>query len=175
VTVCLLRWSHSAVYCCLFLFVCWCLVFARSNKLNLRIYLNILQITIITFRTSSNIFPHEIHQIIFLTSDVLSWQHTIKVHRCSESMHCECLILVHCDATIEWERNGKVRMPRYSKALWRNRQSNHMRALIAVDTSDAFKTSLRFVIAPFANLGDLDEILQLVSATGIRHFVNRNY
>jgi len=36
-----------------------------------------------------------------------------------------------------------------------------MRAVVAGDTSDAFKTSLRFVIAPFANLGDLDEILQL--------------
>jgi len=36
-----------------------------------------------------------------------------------------------------------------------------MRALVAGDTSDAFKTSLRFVAAPFANLGDLDEILQL--------------
>jgi len=47
------------------------------------------------------------------------------------------------------------------KTLCRNRQSNHMRVLVAGGTSDAFKTSLRFVIAPFANLGDLDEILQL--------------
>jgi len=37
------------------------------------------------------------------------------------------------------------------------------------------KTSLRFVIALFANLGDLDEICNWVSANGIRHFVNRNY
>jgi len=36
-----------------------------------------------------------------------------------------------------------------------------MQALIAGDTSNAFKTSLRFVMSPFANLGDLDEILQL--------------
>jgi len=67
-------------------------------------------------------------------------------------MHCECWILVHCDATIEWERSGKVRNPGYLKALWRNRQSKHMRELFAEDPSDA---------APFANLGDLDEILQL--------------
>jgi len=156
-------------------------IIRRSNKPKLRIYLNIpqIKIIIITFRTTSNLFPHQIHQIIFVTSDMLSWQHTIKVYRCSESMrscmHCECWILFHCDATIEWERSGKVHKPGYLKALWCNRQSNHMRALIAVDTSDAFKTSLRFVIAPFANLGDLDEILQLVSATGIRHFVNCNY
>jgi len=56
-------------------------------------------------------------------------------------MHCECWILVHCDATIEWERNGKVRKPGYLNALWRNRQSNHMRALVAEDTSDALKRS----------------------------------
>jgi len=36
-----------------------------------------------------------------------------------------------------------------------------MLALLAEDTSKPFKTSLRFVIALLANLGDLDEILQL--------------
>jgi len=36
-----------------------------------------------------------------------------------------------------------------------------MQAVVAGDTNDTLKTSLRFVIAPFANLGDLDEILQL--------------
>jgi len=36
-----------------------------------------------------------------------------------------------------------------------------MRELVAEDTSNNLKTSLRFAIAPFANLGDLDEILQL--------------
>ena len=100
-------------------------------------------------------------------------------------MHCECWILVNCDATIEWERSGKVRKPGYLKALWRNRQSNHMRALVAGDPSDAFKASLRFVIALFANFGDLDEILQLsisewhstfcksylLASADIRHFV----
>jgi len=35
-----------------------------------------------------------------------------------------------------------------------------MRALVAENTSGTL-TSLRFVIALFANLGDLDEILQL--------------
>jgi len=85
----------------------------------------------------------------------------------------------------EWERSGKVRKPGYLKALWRNRQSNHMRALVAGDTSDAFTASLWFVIARFANLGDLDEILQLgisdwhstfcnsylLASAHIRHFV----
>jgi len=28
-------------------------------------------------------------------------------------MHCECWIPVHCDATREWERSGKVRKPGY--------------------------------------------------------------
>jgi len=50
-------------------------------------------------------------------------------------MHCECWIPFHCDATIEWERSGKVRNPGCLKALWRNRESNHMRALVAADTS----------------------------------------
>jgi len=54
-------------------------------------------------------------------------------------MHCECWIPVHCDATIEWEQSGKVRKPGYLKALWRNRQSNSMRALVVEDTSDALK------------------------------------
>jgi len=67
-------------------------------------------------------------------------------------MHCECWIPVYCDATIESERSGKFRKPGYLKALWRKRESKHMRELVAEDTSDA---------APFANLGDLDEILQL--------------
>ena len=73
-------------------------------------------------------------------------------------MHCECWIPAHCDATIEWERSGKVHKLAYLKALWRNRESNlkphagagcwrHKRRL---------KTSLSFVIAPFANLGDLE-------------------
>jgi len=43
-----------------------------------------------------------------------------------------------------------------------------MRAVVAGDTSDAFKASLWFVIAPFANLGELDEILQL----GIRDWLS---
>jgi len=34
-------------------------------------------------------------------------------------------------------------------------------ALVAEDTSNAFKTLLRFVIALFANVSDPDEILQL--------------
>jgi len=44
-------------------------------------------------------------------------------------------------------------------------------------TLTAVETSLRFVILRFANanLGDLDEISQLVAAISIRHFVNRNY
>jgi len=42
-----------------------------------------------------------------------------------------------------------------------HRRPNHMRALVAGDTSDAFKTPLSFIIAPFVNLGDRDEILQL--------------
>ena len=54
-------------------------------------------------------------------------------------MHCECWIPVECDATIEWERSAKVVNPGYLKALWRNRESNHMRALVASDTSDALK------------------------------------
>jgi len=54
-------------------------------------------------------------------------------------MHCECWIPVHCETTIEWERNGKVRNPGYLKALWRNRELNHMRALVAGDTSDDLK------------------------------------
>ena len=33
---------------------------------------------------------------------------------------------------------------------------------VAGDANDALKTSLRFVIALFANLGDLDEIFQLL-------------
>jgi len=37
-----------------------------------------------------------------------------------------------------------------------------------------YKTSLMLVIAPFANLVDLDEIFNWLSTTGIRHFVNRN-
>jgi len=79
-------------------------------------------------------------------------------------MHCECWISVHCDAAIEWERSGKVRnRPGYLQALWRNRESNQMRALVAGDTNDALKdvTKIRR-IALFANLGDLDEILQLL-------------
>jgi len=36
-----------------------------------------------------------------------------------------------------------------------------MRALVAGDTTDNFKTSLRFIIVLFASLGDFDEILQL--------------
>jgi len=55
------------------------------------------------------------------------------MHSC---MHCECRIPVDCDATIEWERSGKVRNPGYLKALWRNRELNHMRALVVGDTSD---------------------------------------
>jgi len=54
-------------------------------------------------------------------------------------MHCECWIPVHCDATTEWERNGKVRNPGYLKALWRNRELNHTRELVAEDTSDDLK------------------------------------
>jgi len=54
-------------------------------------------------------------------------------------MHCECWIPVHCDATIEWEQSGKVRKSGYLKALWRNRQSNHMPALVAEYASDALK------------------------------------
>jgi len=50
-------------------------------------------------------------------------------------MHCEFWIPVHCDATIEWERSGKVRSPGYLKALWRNRELNHMQALGDGDTS----------------------------------------
>jgi len=60
-----------------------------------------------------------------------------------------------------------------------------MWALVAGDPSDAFKTSLRFVIALFANFGDLDETLQLgisewhstfcktylLASDDIRHFV----
>ena len=65
---------------------------------------------------------------------------------------CECWIPIHCDATIEWERSGKVRNHGYLKALWRNRQLMHMQELVAEDTSDA---------ALFVNIGDLDEILQL--------------
>ena len=41
-------------------------------------------------------------------------------------IHCECWIPVHCDTTIERDRNGKVRNPGSLKALWRNRESNHM-------------------------------------------------
>jgi len=47
------------------------------------------------------------------------------------------------------------------ESLVTHRRSNHMQAVVAGDTNDTLKTSLRFVIAPFANLGDLDEILQL--------------
>jgi len=50
-------------------------------------------------------------------------------------MHCECGIPVHCDATIEWERRGKLRNRGSLKALWHNRESNHMRALVVGDTS----------------------------------------
>jgi len=60
-----------------------------------------------------------------------------------------------------------------------------MRALVAGDPSEAFEASLRFVIALFANFGDLDEILQLaisewhstfcksclLASADIRHFV----
>jgi len=52
-----------------------------------------------------------------------------------------------------------------------------MRALVSGDTNDALKdvTKIR-ITALFADLGDLDEIYNCwVSATGIRHFVNRNY
>jgi len=108
------------------------------------------------------------------------------MHSC---MRYECWIPVHCDATIEWERSGKVRNPGYLKALWRNRQSYHMLALVAGDTSNAFETSLRFVIVPFANLGDLDEILllgisnwhstfcksYLLASADIRHFVSATW
>ena len=59
-----------------------------------------------------------------------------------------------------------------------------MRALVAGDLSDAYKASLRFVIALFANFGDI-EILQLgisewhstfcksylLASADIRHFV----
>jgi len=79
-------------------------------------------------------------------------------------MHCGCWILVHCDATTEWERSGEVRnRPGYLHAFWRNPESNQMRALVAGDTNDAWKniTKVR-IIALFANLGDLDEILQLL-------------
>jgi len=44
---------------------------------------------------------------------------------------CECWIPIHCDATIEWERSGKICNPGYLKALLRNRELNHMRALVA--------------------------------------------
>jgi len=55
-------------------------------------------------------------------------------------MHCECWIPVHCDATKEWERNRKFRYrPGYLKALWRNRESNQMRALVAGDINDDLK------------------------------------
>ena len=54
-------------------------------------------------------------------------------------MHCECWIPVHRDANIERDRSGKVHNPGYLKALWRNRELNHMQALVAEDTSDALK------------------------------------
>ena len=54
-------------------------------------------------------------------------------------MHCERRIPVHCDATIEWERSEKVRKPGCLKALWRNRESKYMRALVAEDKSDDLK------------------------------------
>ena len=56
---------------------------------------------------------------------------------------------------------SESRNPGYLKALSRNRESKHMRALIAGDRSSV--TSLRFVTARFANLGDLDEISQVGS------------
>ena len=54
-------------------------------------------------------------------------------------MHCECFIPVHCEATLQWECFVNVRNAGYLKALWRNRQSNHMRALIAADRSSVLK------------------------------------
>jgi len=50
-----------------------------------------------------------------------------------------------------------------------------MRALIAGARSSAVKTSLRFVIAPFANLGGLGKISQLGSSCWHSVFGNRNY
>jgi len=68
-------------------------------------------------------------------------------------MHCECWIPLHCDATIEWERSEKVRNPGYLNALWRNRESNHMPALVGGDTSDALKQGCQTCFSSGANSG----------------------
>jgi len=39
----------------------------------------------------------------------------------------------YCSETMEWERSWKVRNPGYLEALWRSRESNHMRALSSGD------------------------------------------
>jgi len=89
-----------------------------------------------TNKNNHNYLQNHIKSISAWSSSNHQWfpKHQI-CYRCSESMrscmHSECWIPVHCDATIECERCGKVRNPGYLKALWRNRDLNHMRALVA--------------------------------------------
>ena len=114
-----------------------------------RIYLNIPQtkIIIITFRTnikSISTWSLSNHQrsnnFLNIRSVVITTYYeglSLLMRGC---MHCECRIPVQCEASTEWERSGKVRnRPGYLNALWRNRESNQMRALVTGDTNDALK------------------------------------
>jgi len=148
------------------------------NLTNILIAVDHLQLEVC--KSSQGLFKHPTnknHHHNYLQNHIKSistcslWNHqrsnnflNIRYVVCSKSMrscmHCECWIPVHCDATMEWERSGKVRNPDSESIVtqtwvkphagagwWR-----HKRRL---------KTPLMFVIALFANLGDLDQILQL--------------
>jgi len=45
--------------------------------------------------------------------------------------HCWVPVSLWRNYAVEWEASRKVRNPGYLKALWRNRESNHKRPLIA--------------------------------------------
>jgi len=79
-------------------------------------------------------------------------------------MHCERWITVRLRRNYKMIGSRKVRNPGILKELWRSRGSNHMRAAYCWRQKLRLETSLRFILARFANLVDLDEISQWLSA-----------
>ena len=80
-------------------------------------------------------------------------------------------IPVHCDAIIEWERSWKVRNPANLKALWRHRQSKHMPALIAGDSSSTSKRHHGSKMFALGSIAILMRFRKWVAVAGIRHFL----